>query len=234
MFELATKFKPDVALPFEIAVAAGYRCAELWTGPAILDSLSNVIALAHRFPLRYALHFPNRRDLTPEQLRSVVELYRALECRSMTIHQLEYDRYAPQLAELDAGLCLAVENGDLTAAELSAWAERNSYLTLDAEHAWMYSNAGRTREEALAAIGELLAAHGRKLRHVHLPGNRGGPEEHRPMTESPEFVTAVFDRLAAAGFAGFVVSEVDQEYQTLEVLVEDRRLFETWLEARRS
>ena len=234
MFELATKFKPSSAAPFETAVCAGYRCAELWTGPDVLADVPRVVALAHSFPgLRYALHFPTRRDLTAAQLRAVVELYRALDCRSMTIHQLEYDLYAGELAQLDAGLTLAVENGDLTPTEFAAWAERNQYLTLDAEHLWMFTNPGIDCAAASAAVAELLAAHAHKLRHVHLPGNRGGPEEHRPMVEGREYVSAVLDRLADVGYEGFVVSEVDREYQTFDVLVADRLFFEAWQTVRR-
>lgn len=233
MLELATKFKPDGEEPFRIAVEAGYRCAELWTGPDVLADTANVVALCRRFPLRYALHFPTRRDLTPEQLEAVVELYHALDCRSLTIHQLEHDLYADELLRRNAGLVLAVENGSLSSIELAAWAERNRYLTLDAEHVWMFGHAGDSCAEAVAAVARLLAAHGGKLRHVHLPGHSGGPDEHRPMYEGWDYVRAVLDRLTDVGYSGFVVSEVDQNYQTLEHLARDRALFDAWLDERR-
>lgn len=232
MLELATKFKPDGEEPFRTAVAAGYRCAELWTGPDVLSDVAKVVALCRSFPLRYALHFPTRRDLTPRQLEAVVELYRALDCRSLTIHQLEHDHYAAELLSRDAGLVLAVENGDLSATEIQAWAELNRYLTLDAEHAWMFSHEGASREEAVDAVSSLLAVHGAKLRHVHLPGNSGGPDEHRPMHEGWDYVRAVLDRLADVGYSGFVVSEVEQSFQTLEHLAKDRALFDAWLDER--
>ncbi|MCE9604033.1 MAG: hypothetical protein K8U03_03930 [Planctomycetia bacterium] len=233
MFELATKLKPDEEAPFRIAVESGYRCAELWTGPSVLEDVRHTADLAQRFDLRYSLHFPNRRDLTPRQLRAVVDLYRALDCRSMTIHQLEFDRYAPEIAKLDAGVCLTVENGSLALAEFQRWAEENAFLTLDAEHLWMFTHPGASCAEAAEAVGRLLAAQGAKLRHVHLPGSRGGPEEHRPMYNSREYVFAVLDRLAEVGYEGFVVSEVDLEYQTKNDLTMDRLLFDTWLQTRR-
>jgi len=232
MLELATKFKPDEEEPFRVAVAAGYRCAELWTGPDVLADVAKVVALCRRFPLRYALHFPTRRDLTPRQLEAVVELYRALDCRSLTIHRPEHDLYAEELLSGDAGLVLAVENGALSPNELAAWAERNRYLTLDAEHVWMFSHEGASREEAVGAVSRLLTAHGAKLRHVHLPGHSGGPDEHRPMHEGWDYVRAVLDRLADVGYSGFVVSEVEQSYQTFEHLAKDRALFEAWLAER--
>lgn len=232
MFELATKFKPDGAEPFHVAVEAGYRCAELWTGPDVLADVASVIAMCREFPLRYALHFPTRRDLTPEQLEAVVELYRALDCRSLTIHQPEHDRYAEELLERDAGLVLAVENGALSQAELAAWGAANRYLTLDAEHVWMFSHEGASRDEALAALARLLAEHGNKLRHVHLPGHAGGADEHRPMHEGWDFVRSVLTLLAGVEYSGFVVSEVEQNYQTLEHLTQDRALFDGWLAER--
>lgn len=233
MFELATKFKPDEEPPFRVALEAGYRCAELWTGPDVLSDVAATADLCRRFPLRYALHFPTRRDLTPEQLTAVVELYRALECRSMTIHQPEHDLYAAELLRMDGGLVLAVENGALTADEFPAWAERNRYLTLDAEHLWLFSNEGASIADALAAVSKFLAAHGAKLRHVHLPGQAGTSAEHRPMHEGWDYVSGVLDRLAAIGFGGFVVSEVEQSCQTPEHLVKDRALVDGWLENRR-
>lgn len=233
MLELATKFKPDEDAPFRVALEAGYRCAELWTGPDVLADAAAVIERCRRFPLRYALHFPTRRDLTPRQLDAVVELYRALDCRSLTIHQPEYDRYAEELLGREAGLVLAVENGALSAAELAAWSERNRYLTLDAEHVWMFSHEGATLEAAIDAVGRVIASQQAKLRHLHLPGHCGGGDEHRPMYFGWEFVRAVLDRLADVGYSGFVVSEVEQRYQTAEHLAKDRTLFDAWLAERR-
>lgn len=233
MLELATKFKPNEESAFQIAVASGYRCAELWTGPDVLSDVAHVVALCRRFPLRYALHFPTRRDLTPRQLEAVVELYRALDCRSLTIHQPEHDCYADELLRRDSGLVLAVENGILSPAKLEAWARTNRYLTFDAEHLWMFSRAGASRAEAVEEVERLLATHAAKIRHVHLPGHNGGPDEHRPMHAGWDYVRDVLDRLADVGYSGFVVSEVEQSYQTLEHLEKDRSLFDAWLDERR-
>ena len=121
MLQLATKFKPDADAPFQTAVDAGLRAAELWTGPDVLELWEETAARAKRFDLRYALHFPTRRDLTERHLDAVVALYRALDCRSMTIHQLEFDRYAPDVAHRATDVVLAVENSHLSPEQLQSW-----------------------------------------------------------------------------------------------------------------
>jgi sugar phosphate isomerase/epimerase len=233
VLELATKFKPDADEPFQAAVDAGLLAAELWTGPAVLDRRAEVVERARRFPLRYALHFPTRRDLTERQLDEAVELYRALGCRSMTIHQLEFDRYAPDLLRRDPALTLAVENSHLAPPQLAAWAENNRYLTLDAEHVWYLTHPEKSLGEVLAVFRDLLERYAAKLRHVHLPGYWLGQDEHRPMYCSREFVFPVLSLLDEFGFDGLVVSESDVQYQTPNDLRMDALLFDTWKKQRR-
>jgi len=51
MLELATKFKPDVDGPFQAAVDAGLRAAELWTGPEVLDRYAFALLICKEFDL---------------------------------------------------------------------------------------------------------------------------------------------------------------------------------------
>ncbi len=232
MLQLATKFKPDADEPFRIAVDAGLRAAELWTGPDVLDDWEATAARARKFDLRYALHFPTRRNLTERQLDAVVGLYHALGCRSMTIHQLEYDRYWPDVARRSAEVCLAVENSHLAPEQLQSWANGNRNLTLDAEHVWYLTYPQATLGEAIDACRDLLARHAAKVRHVHLPGYLAGGDEHRPMYCSRDFVFAVLSLLDDVGYEGLVVSEVDVAYQTPNDLRMDALLFDTWTKTR--
>ena len=232
MLQLATKFKPDADEPFQIAVDAGLRAAELWTGPDVLDDWEATAARARKFDLRYALHFPTRRNLTERQLDAVVGLYGALGCRSMTIHQLEYDRYSPDVAHRSAEVCLAVENSHLAPEQLQTWADRNRNLTLDAEHVWYLTYPQATLGEAIDACRELLARHAAKVRHVHLPGYLTGGDEHRPMYCSRDFVFAVLSLRDDGGYEGLGVSEVDVAYQTANDLRMDALLFDTWTKTR--
>jgi len=233
MLELATKFKPDVDGPFQAAVDAGLRAAELWTGPEVLDHSEEVAERARKFDLRYALHFPTRRDLSQRHLDGVVGLYRSLGCRSMTIHQLEFDRYAPDLLRRDASIVLAVENSHLAPAQLAAWAEANRHLTLDAEHVWYLTHPEKSLGEVLAVFRALLERYAGKLRHVHLPGYWIGQDEHRPMYFARDFVFPVLSLLDEFGFEGLVVSETDVQYQTPNDLRMDALLFDTWKNKRR-
>ncbi len=66
---IATKFKP-VPESFRLAFECGYRAAELWLDEAILLDAERVAGLADEFPFRYALHFPNALDLSPEAVRA--------------------------------------------------------------------------------------------------------------------------------------------------------------------
>lgn len=226
--QLATKFKPDADAPFQTALDAGLRSAELWTGPDVLDDWRTVAERARRFDLRYAVHFPTRRDLTEAHLRAFVELYRALECRSATIHRTEYDRYGEKVRGLDDGICLAIENSHLDVPGFHRWAEVNPHLTFDVEHVWFLTLPEAPLGEVLSFVADFLTKHAGKIRHVHMPGYTPGTPDHRPMHTSPEFVTRSLSLLRDAGYGGLVVSEVDVEYQKLDDLRKDRALFEAW------
>jgi sugar phosphate isomerase/epimerase len=224
--QLATKFKPDADAPFQTALAAGLRCAELWTGPDVLDNWQAVVERARRFDLRYALHFPNRRDLTDAHLQNFVELYRALGCRSATIHQLEFDRYGATMQQSADDVCLAVENSHLDVPGFHRWAEANRYLTFDVEHVWFLTLPESHLDAVLEFIVDFLEKHAAKIRHVHMPGYTPGMPDHRPMHTSRMFVTRALTLLRHFGYDGFVVSEVDVQYQNIDDLQKDRVLFE--------
>lgn len=232
MLHLATKLKPDADEPFRIAVEAGFACAELWTGPDILDRWEEVAARTKRFNLRYALHFPTRRDLTDVHLRQFVELYKAVGAHVAVIHRLEMQRYGAAVLDLDGGLQLAVENGLFTRDEFDDWQERNRNLTLDAEHVWMLTLGGATLGDVLHYLTEFVTRRVGKIKHVHLPGYYAGLDEHRPMYCSRDFVFPVLSLLERAGYDGFVVSEVDVVYQTPNDLRMDVLLFDTWRKSR--
>lgn len=224
--QLATKFKPDADTPFQTALDAGLRCAELWTGPDVLDDVDTVIARAKRFDLRYALHFSTRRDLTESQLKNFVALYRALNCGSATIHQLEYDYYATAVHAIDPGICLAVENSYLDVPAFHRWAEANEFLTLDVEHVWYLTMPDAPLSEVIPFVAEFLARHAAKVRHVHMPGYTPGTPDHQPMYTSPEFVKAMLSVLDEVRYDGFVVSETDVRFQNVADIRKDRELFD--------
>jgi len=227
MLNLATKFAP-VQRSFELAVEAGFHCAELWTDAAILANWRAVVELAGRFPLRYVVHFPNRKDLPIELMADCVKLYEGLDCRAMVIHQPHFDVYADALQRLKPDIVLAIENHRLTPEKLADWFARTEYLTLDVEHVWKFTLGSPPLEELWETLDPHLKRHGHKLRHVHLPGYCPGYDEHRPMYCNRDFVHGMFDRLDKLQFAGLIVSEIEVEFQTPNDLRMDVLLFDTW------
>lgn len=229
MIRLATKFKPAPDA-FDTAVRSGMRYAELWTDADLLRNWQGVADLARAFPLRYALHFPNRLDQSPEVLAGAARLYRALDARALVLHQPHMERHGAALLRLDPTLRLAVENHRIDTVD--SWADASPGLALDVEHLWMYNFEGRPLGEVLAAVRDLLHRHGHKLQHVHLPGFLPGQPEHRPMYCSRDLVLEVFDLLDAIDFTGLVVSEVNPEYQNEHELRMDVLLHQRWLALR--
>ena len=227
MLNLATKFSPERAL-LEQAHRAGFRCAEFWLDAAALAEWQAVAALAGAYPFTYAAHFPNRLEQGGDTLAQMVQLYRALDCRSLVIHQPLFDRYHAELVRLGPELRLAVENHKLSAEGFTHWAERNPGLTLDVEHLWKFTLRDAPLDRLLHEVRAFLSRFGDKLRHVHLPGYVPGFAEHRPMYCAREMVFGVLSLLAELRFDGLIVSEVNLEYQIPNDLRMDVLLFETW------
>ena len=227
MLKLATKFVPERP-SFEQAFQAGFRCAEIRLDAAVLARWEEVAAIAQDFPMEYALHFPNRTDLPPESLGQCVNLYRALGCRAVVIHQPLFDRFHTALFALDSDLRLAVENHVLTLDQFRDWAEQSPGLTLDVEHLWMLTLRGAPLSRLLAELREFLISYSGKLRHVHLPGHLPGYREHRPMYCSRDMVFGALSLLDEFQFDGLIVSEADEEFQNPRELRMDVLLFEAW------
>ena len=171
-------------------------------GPTCSTTSKRSSPRAKRFDLSYALHFPTRRDLSDAHLKSFVALYRALSCRSATIHQLEYDYFATAVQKLDPGLCLAVENSYLDVPAFHRWAEVNPSLTLDVEHVWFLTMPESPLANVIPFVAEFLAHRAAKVRHVHMPGYTPGMPDHQPMYTAPEFVTAIVIAVAQCRLRG--------------------------------
>jgi sugar phosphate isomerase/epimerase len=209
-------------------VQAGFDNAELWTDPAVLENGEAVARLCCEYPLSWAVHFPNRSNLTEAHLRQAVDLCRALDVSALVIHQPQFDRYGAELARRDPELKLAVENHRLDPAEFRAWAQLNPGLTLDVEHLWMFTHPEAQIASLLIEIRRFLDEFGEKLRHVHLPGHWPGLGEHRPMYCARDMVLPVLTLLDEYDFAGLVVSEADTPFQNETELRMDVLLFDTW------
>jgi sugar phosphate isomerase/epimerase len=212
----------------EHAHRAGFHFAEIWLDAAVLADWQQVATLARDYPFGYALHFPNRLEQPGQTLEQAVELYRALGCRSMVIHQPLFDRYHAELLRLEPEMRLAVENHKLDPERFRLWAERNPGLALDVEHLWKFTHPDASLRRVLDEVRSFLGGFAGKLRHVHMPGYLPGLPEHRPMYCSRDLVFGVLSLLEEVGFDGLIVSEVNPDYQTPNDLRMDVLLFESW------
>jgi len=225
--QLATKFRPE-GDAFEVAVDAGFECAEFWLDGSFLSRWRSIAEVAEQFALDYALHFPNRGDLSAEMLDGAVALYRSLGCRAMVIHQPMRERYGEELLQRDANLGLGVENHRLDIPGFWNWAEENDGLTLDVEHLWLFTLQDAPLKKLLQVVEEFLSRFVGKLRHVHLPGYVPGQGTHRPISRSPDMAAAVLSLLAEYGYSGFVVSEANAQFQNVTDLRPDVEFFQRW------
>ena len=231
MLHLATKFPPSIDA-FETAYRAGFRFAELWTDGQVLENWTKVVEMASGFPMQYAIHFPNRGDLSDAAIQGAIELYNALSCSAIVIHKPMFRRYAEQLLAIDPDIRLGVENHRLSEVKFEKWARKNEWLTLDVEHLWKYTLRDAPLGVLIERVDELLHQHGDKLAHVHLPGYVPGQEEHRPMYCSREMIFEVMDLLANNEYQQLVVAESDARFQNEAELQMDVLLFRRWRELR--
>ena len=231
MLKVATKFPPQ-ASAFEAAHAAGFGFAEFWLDANWLEQWQDVARLAVRYPLGYALHFPNRGQLSDTTLEQSTHLYRKLNCSAMVIHAPMLQRYQSQLLSHDPDLRLGVENHRLSEVEFDRWAVENTWLTLDVEHLWKYTLGDVPVDQLIDSVRRFLERFSEKLVHVHLPGYFPSCASHRPMYCSRDMVFAVLSLLADCGFDGLIVSEADAPFQNPHELRMDVLLYERWLELR--
>lgn len=229
MLRLATKCAPG-AKSLEQAYHAGFRYVELWLDPALLADWQGALQEVSPFQ-GFALHFPNRLDLSNSVLTDCVALSRHLASRCLILHQPHYDRYQRSLLAQEPQLQLAVENGKLNQEGFRSWAESNPGLALDVEHLWKFTLEDSPLPKLLESLAGFLGRYHGKLRHVHLPGYWPGFAEHRPMYCAREMIFPVLSLLAKAGFAGLVVSEVDCQHQNPEELRMDVLLVDCWRQA---
>lgn len=229
MFQQATKFAPRSKDPFLQAQEAGFQAVEFWLGPKLLDQWEEVAELAQSFSFEYALHFPNRAELSEKQLENLVQLYHTLSCSAMVIHQPMFDEYGDELFAIDSSLRLGIENHFLgSESKLRKWAKESPLLTVDIEHLWLFTYADASVKQLVHSVDSLFEEFGEKIVHVHLPGYVPGFKEHRPQYCSRGMVMKMFSLLADHDYDGFVVSETASRYQNPEELMMDRLLFRRW------
>ncbi|WP_156758057.1 sugar phosphate isomerase/epimerase family protein [Actinokineospora pegani] len=228
----ASVWPQTAATAFALSADLGYDGLEVmvWADPLSQD----VPALARRsrstgVPV-LAVHAPclliTQRVWSPDpvvRLRKAVQAAQDLDARTVVVHppfrwQRRYaDGFADLVAELEdaSGVAVAVENmfpvrrglGRGRAVELSAFRpsidptdEGHRNYTLDLSH------SSAARMDALALADRM----GDGLTHVHLADGSGLPrDEHLVPGRGDQPCGPLLERLAATGFAGQVVLEVN-------------------------
>ncbi len=226
MLNIATKFVPEVD-SFEMAVQAGFHCGEFWLNEDWLLNVDLIVKRARYYPLKYVAHFPNK-PVSQKAIECAVKLYQELGCRAMVMHEPIFKRHSEEVLRLDPELRLGVENHRLNPKEFEHWAEFYPGLTWDVEHFWKFTHLDCSLKDLLKHARTFLERHGKKLRHVHLPGYVIGEEEHRPMYCNREFTRSMFNLFEEFGYDGLIVSEVDSQFQNPHDLRMDVLLFERW------
>lgn len=230
MLQLSTKFAPRSEQEFKLAYDAGFRNAEFWLSTELLENWKSIALRAGDFAMGYALHFPNRGKFNERHLQNVIDLYYALDCSALVIHQPMFDEFGDELLAIDDTIRLAIENHNLRSDyKFERWVEESRWLTLDVEHLWIYTAKDGSMKKMLKYVDWLLTDHADKLAHVHLPGYQPGYKTHRPMYCSRKMVFQVFSKLAEVSFDGLIVSETLNKYQNPEELRMDVLLYRHWL-----
>ncbi len=233
MLKLASKFLPEPHA-FEQVFNAGFRNAELYLNAQVLEQADDVIDMARQFDMNYAMHFPNKPELSDDHLKACCRLFDELEISAVVIHPPMLKRYGAALKAIHPDIVLGIETMRVPPEELVAWVQEHGTVTLDMEHIWKFSLQDAPIEQLFALVRSVFERAAECVVHVHMPGYLPGPLEHRPMYTSREFCMGVFDILAEHKFQGLVVSEVDLEFQNPLELKMDAMLFERWMEIRSS
>lgn len=226
MLKIATKFAPEESA-FRIAWQAGFRFAEFYLNPDILEDVRGITELAIEYPFEYVPHFPNKK-VTKKTAQACAWLYDKLDCDAMVIHQPMIDEWGERLLQWNPNIRFAVENHYLDETQFWNWAENNPGLNLDIEHLWKFTLQDAELSKVESFLNQFLERYHEKLNHIHLPGYVPGYDEHRPMYCSRPLMETVWPLLEKYGYSFFVVSEINKQYQTYQDLRMDALLYEGW------
>ena len=226
MFSLSTKFSPASA-NFEKAIFAGYENAELYMTPTRLMSWKSLSKIARSFDLNYVLHFPTEGKIGSQTCEEIVRLARDLGCQIIVVHEEQLDDVS-LISSLDPGIRLAVENKYLHFNDLDEWIASHEFVTLDIEHLWKNTLHDCDLNSLCSVVRSLLKKHNCRIQHIHLPGYLPGQAEQKPMYCSREMVFSMFDILYEEQYGGWVVGELDENFQNQHEMKMDLLLFETW------
>ena len=151
MLKLATKFLPEPHA-FEQAFDAGFRNAELYLNTAVLEQADDVIAMARQFDMNYAMHFPNKPELSDRHLQACCRLFDELNASADVIHPPMLQRYGVAVKAIHPNIVLGIETMRVPPDQLVEWARQHQTVTLDMEHIWKFSLRDTPMEELFKLV----------------------------------------------------------------------------------
>lgn len=229
MFKHATRTQASQSA-FAPADEAEITNIELQLSEDDLLAWEETAKIAEKGNFNYIVKFPTTLDLSDEALQNCVKLCAVLNTDVLVIHEPMSKKFGQRLVELAPTLKLAVENNRFTAKRLTEWAETNDALALDVEHFWKFTLEDGDQTKTIELLTQFIRTYAAKIAVVHASGYQPGQQVHRPMYCNRDLTFAALSALADKNFAGFVVSEVADEYMNRRDLVMDRELVASWLE----
>jgi len=217
IFTEAAKCAPDAKI-LDAICNAGFKAVELYLSKPIMARAPQVVKLCGKFPLKYALHAPND-TYCPEELHALAE---ELNVRVVVMHDIFWEDEWLRTASVfkGSGIKICVENLRCSHDPLKFMRRFGMGRCLDLEHMQLECNGAYSDE-----IRRIM----RKTSHIHMTGyTPGSARWHTPADYAPESNAMFLDMLADAGYSGFVVSEAEVKYQTLESFARTAAFFRQW------
>ena len=215
---IAVKVAPN-AKELKMAADAGFRFIEVYTEKRfIARKYSDIL---NSFQLGYAVHAPL--DCCD---RSVVDFAASIGAKAMITHGFLSPEKLKELVEYAGqhGIAACIENSGNhfpphTIEDFFALKKRvpGIKMCLDIEHTIIHSQ-----------FPDIIAAVGKDIRHVHMSGyNPSKKNFHSPPFENPAMVRKAVHALKKAKFSGFLTAEMDEKYQTPEIMKKARKFMES-------
>jgi sugar phosphate isomerase/epimerase len=215
MMKIAAKVAPkkdELALLKEI----GYENVEVYTNDEYIKNKIDCAKILNSFDFDYAVHAPKK-----FYDESVINFADSIGAKIVVVHHV---LAADKLAEIvnkakNYGIVVCIEFGG--SEHLHDSKEffdlkkkiKDLKMCMDMEHTVNYN-----------VFPEIIRKVGRSISHVHISGSP--PGLHHPPQDNLEFVRAAIRELKKINYEGFVVAEMDLEYQTKKIFIETKKFLE--------
>lgn len=214
---LAVKCAPEEGV-LSTVCKARLKAVELYVSEEILSNISRIISLCKIFPLRYAVHAPNKSTCFGE----LAALVNGLGVETVVFHNNYWEDEWTVIVEWfkNSSARLCIENTYCGNEPIRFMRRYGLGSCLDLEHLQLEC-AGVYEEGFVSCMSEAS--------HVHLSGYRHGSSLwHTHIHHSPKHNRYMLDLLKRANYSGFVVSEAKTSLQTYAEFKKLRQFYEDW------